>query len=195
MDLAASRCKWSSQAGFSLIEVMVASLLLALSVVAVAQLFAVSTRANLTSKTTTLATVLAAQKMEQLRALTWGFDRLGAPVSDFATDTAVSPPAATGGTGLRASPADALAVNVDGYVDFVGPFGESLGGGVDPPEGALYTRRWSIAPLPANPDGTLVLQVFVFRVGGRGDDLPADQPVARFPEEARLTTVKTRKAP
>ena len=31
--------------------------------------------------------MLAQQKMEQLRGLTWGFDTVGLPVSDYSTDT------------------------------------------------------------------------------------------------------------
>lgn len=194
MDLAESRVTSNSQAGFSLIETMVATLLLAVSVVSVAQLFAVATRSNFSAKTTTVATVAAQQKMEQLRGLSWTFDRLGVAVSDLATDTAADPPASTGGTGLSVSPGNTLSENVDGYVDYVDANGQALGGGTEAPEGALYVRRWAIDALPANPANSLVLQVYVFRAGGRGADLPDGEPVARFPDEARLTTVKTRKA-
>ena len=41
--------------------------------------------------------MLAAQKVEQLRGLTWGYDLEGTPVSDVSTDTSVSPEAAVGG--------------------------------------------------------------------------------------------------
>lgn len=190
-----SRRSFAAEAGFSLMETMVATLLLAVSLVSVAELFAIATRANFTSKTTTAVSVIAAQKMEQLRSLTWGFDRLGLPISDFVTDTAVDPPAKTGGTGLSVSLGNTLAENVAGYVDYLNSNGQSLGGGATPPEGTLYVRRWSVEALPTNPNSTLVLQVYVFRAGGRGENLPANELVARFPEEARLVTVKTRKAP
>lgn len=183
----------AGEAGFSLVEVMVATMLLAVSIVSVAQLFAVATKKNFDAKTTTVATVAAQQKMEQLRSLTWGFDPAGIPVSDFTTDTTVPVPRSTGGKGLSPSPGNTLAANVPDYVDYVDRWGNVLGGGAEPPADTQYVRRWSIDALPANPGNTLVLQVFVFRVGGRAENLP-DAPVARFPEEARLTTVKTRKA-
>ena len=47
-------------------------------------LFAISISNNITARTGTYATVLAEQKMEQLRGLTWGFDILGLPISDSA---------------------------------------------------------------------------------------------------------------
>lgn len=183
----------SNDAGFSLVETLVATLLLAISLVSLAQLFAVSTSANFKAKTTTAASVMAQEKMEQLRSLAWGFDRLGLPVSDFTTDTTVDPPARSGGTGLSASPANTLNSNITDYFDFVDSNGRALGTGSEVPEGALYVRRWSIEPLPTNPNNTLVLQVHVFRVDGRSDNLPSAGLVRRFPEEARLVTVKTRK--
>src|SRR5678815_3685598 len=79
------------EAGFSLAEVMVATALLATAVVTLAQLFGIATRSNLSSRNTTYATVLAEQKMEELRGLTWGFDAQGLPITDNTTDTSVSP--------------------------------------------------------------------------------------------------------
>ena len=84
------------------------------------------------------------------------------------------------------------APNTSGYVDYVDSFGNKLGTGANPPGQAIYTRRWSITPLPTNPNNTLVIQVLVTRNRNRG---PADQgAVMRLPEEARMITVKTRKA-
>ena len=192
MALEKSR-SFSSASGFSLIEVMVAMALLATAVVSVAQLFAVSTRSNIGSRNTTYAAVLAEQKIEELRALTWGFDSSGLPVTDTTANTAVTPEEPAGGTGLEPSPASALQENTNGYVDYVDQWGNKVGrGGTDPPANAIYTRRWSIEPLPTNPNNTLILQVLVTRLRNRG---AADEgAVARLPEEARLVTVKTRKA-
>ena len=53
-------------AGTTLIEVLVATLVLVSGVLAVAQLFLVAAAANATSRDTTVAATLAAQKMEQL---------------------------------------------------------------------------------------------------------------------------------
>jgi type II secretory pathway pseudopilin PulG len=179
--------------GFSLIETVVATALLATAVVSLAQLFGLATSTNTSARKTTYATVLAEQKLEELRALAWGYDAAGLPFSDTSSDTAAVPETATGGTGLTPSPAGVLDRNIAGYVDHVDQSGNKLGGGETPPAGALYTRRWAVQPLPSNPRNTLVLQVLVTAKGRRG---AADSGAAkRLPDEARLVTVKTRKAP
>jgi type II secretory pathway pseudopilin PulG len=178
--------------GFSLLEALVATTITVVAVTALAQLAAISTRANDSAKTTTFAAVLAQQKMEQLRGLTWGFDPLGAALSDTTTDLTVVPAVAAGGTGLGPSPEGALRQNTPGYCDFLGRNANSLGGGTTPPAGAVYLRRWSVEPLPTDPNDTLVLQVLVTRLRNRGAADAAG--VTRLPDEARLVSVKTRKA-
>jgi hypothetical protein len=190
--MALAKSNSSSESGFSLIEVLVATGLLATAVVSLAQLFALSTRSNIGARNIGYTSILAEQKVEELRALSWGFDSQGLPTSDITTDTSVSPEIPTGGTGLSPSPPTALQENTPGYVDYIDQFGNKLGGGSNPPDGAVYTRRWSISPLPTNPNNTLILQVLVTPRRDRGI---ADQgAVARLPEEARIVTVKTRKA-
>jgi len=190
--MALAKSKSNNTAGFSLVEVLIATTLLAVSLTALAQLFAISVKNNAVAKNGTFTQILAAQKMEQLRGLTWGFDPLGLPVSDVATDTTVSPEAATGGKGLAPSPTNTLQANTDGYVDYVDPQGNPLGGGTVIPNNTAYIRRWLIEPLPTNPNNTLIIQVLVTRRRDRGT---ADAgSVARAPDEARLITVKTRKA-
>lgn len=162
------------------------------SLLALAQLFAMSVSSNTAAKNTTFATVLAEQKMEQLRALTWGFDAQGLPLSDTTTNTAVDPETPNGGTGLSPSPDNALRELTDGYADFLDRNGTILGGGTIAPNGAVYVRRWSIEPLPTNPNNTLIIQVLVGRLRDRGD--ADDGLVARLAEEARVVTVKTRKS-
>jgi type II secretory pathway pseudopilin PulG len=182
----------NDESGFSLVEVMVATGLLVTALVSLAQLFVISTRSNIGSHNTTYAAVLAQQKLEELRALDWGYDTQGLPLSDITTNTAVSPETPIGGTGLSPSPNTTLQQNTAGWVDFVDGFGNKLGTGANPPQNAIYTRRWSITPLPTNPNNTLVIQVLVTRNNNRG---VADQgAVMRLPEEARMITVKTRKA-
>jgi hypothetical protein len=137
--------------------------------------------------------VLAQQKVEQLRALTWGFDMFGVPLSDTTTDTAVSPERPTGGTGLTPASSPTLQGNVPGYVDYLDANGRQLGGGATIPGGAVWIRRWAIEALPTNPHNTLIIQVLVTRRQDRG---VADAgSVARMPDEARVVTVKTRKMP
>src|SRR5262245_3014978 len=181
-----------AERGFSLLEVLTATMIMTVGLTALAQLFAISTRANFSAKSTTTAAILAQQKMEQLRGLTWGFDTLGLPVSDYTSDTTVTPQAPTGGKGLSPSPPDALKSNQDGYCDFLDRYGYSLGGGATPPNGAVYIRRWSIEPMRSNPNNTLVLQVLVTQMRDRGSDSSAN--TRRLPDEARVASVKTRKA-
>jgi type II secretory pathway pseudopilin PulG len=180
------------EGGFSLAEVMVATGLLAASLVTLAQLFAVATRSNIASRSTTYASVLAQQKVEELRGLTWGFDTQGLPISDTSSNTAVSPEQPNGGTGLSPSPKTALNENTDGFVDYIDQFGNKLGSGQSAPKNTIYFRRWSIEPLPTNPNNTLIIQVLVGRNRDRG--AANDGAVARLDEEARVITVKTRKA-
>jgi type II secretory pathway pseudopilin PulG len=189
----ADRGARAGEGGFSLLEVLFATTILTVAVVALAQLFVVATRANTGARATTFATVLAQQKMEQLRSLTWGFDTVGLPLTDTSTDITALAETPTGGKGLSPSPAGTLSANTDGYCDFVDGNGRSLGGGTTPPAGAIYLRRWSVEPLPTNPNNTLVLQVLVARNRNRGG---ADTPVSvnRLPDEARIISVKTRKA-
>lgn len=183
----------ASEGGFSILEVMIATTILSVALAALAQLFAVSTRANYSSKSTTFSSVLAQQKMEQLRSLTWGFDVIGLPFSDTTTDTTVVPESATGGTGLSPSPVNALRANTQGYCDYLDGKGKWVGNGGTPPDNAEYIRRWSIEPLPTNPNNTLVLQVLVTRLRNRGAVNEAGS-VKRLPDEARIISVKTRKA-
>ena len=56
---------------------------MATAIVTLAELFALSTRTNVSSRNTTYAAVLAEQKMEELRSLVWGFDTQGLPISDI----------------------------------------------------------------------------------------------------------------
>lgn len=183
-----------SESGFSLIETMVATGLLAGAVVVLGQMFAISMADNTSARTGTFAAVLAEQKMEQLRGLTWGFDIIGLPLTDTSSNIALPIQAGTGGPGLSPSPSDSLRSNVDGYVDYVDQFGRIIGGGTAVPAQALYIRRWSVEPLPTNPNNTVILQVVVTKSRNRG---AADSEVGstrRLRDEARLMTVKTRKS-
>ena len=196
MALEKSRSRSNGEAGFSLAEVMVALGLLATALITLANLFGLSTRGNLSARNTTYASVLAEQKLEELRALTWGFDENGLPISDRITNTAVSPEEPNGGKGLEPSPLTALQENTDGYVDYVDQWGNKVGrGGMTPPQGAIYTRRWSVTPLPTNPNNTLILQVLVTPLGN--DAARQASPMSarsRLPGDALLVSVKTRKS-
>lgn len=189
--LAKSSSSSNSESGFSLVETLVATAILATSLVSLAQLFVVATQSNAVAKNGGTTMILAQQKMEQLRGLTWGFDSVGLPLSDTTTDTAKSPETA-GGTGLLPSPANSLWANTDGYVDYISATGRSLGGGTSVPTGTAYIRRWSIDPLPTNPNNTLIIQVLVTRPQTQTQG-GTQRLGTRFPEESRLVGMKTRK--
>ncbi len=90
--MAQARSSFNSR-GFSLIEVVVAMGLLTVVSLGVAQLFAASTRVNIIARGQTSTTMLAEQKLEQIRSLTWGFDTNGEglPVSDTTSNLTVYP--------------------------------------------------------------------------------------------------------
>ncbi|MBI2833126.1 MAG: prepilin-type N-terminal cleavage/methylation domain-containing protein [Acidobacteria bacterium] len=183
----------SGERGFSLIEVLISVSLLSITALGVAQLFAVAGRANIGARGQTSTAVLAVQKMEQLRSLTWGYDRNqnGSPVQDTTTDLSRDP-AGTGGTGLQPTPSDALDANTPPYVDYLDADGRWIGNGGTPPLGTVYIRRWSIAGLPTAPNNTLVLQVVVIPL--RRELMKGSGLVGSLRDETRIMSLKTRKA-
>lgn len=187
--------KYDSSKGFSLVEVLISMGLLTVVSLGVAQLFAVTARANVVAKGQTSTTVMAEQKMEQLRGLTWGFDTngQGLPVSDTSTNLAVDPQTANG-AGLDPSPGDSIDENVAGYVDFLDAHGAYVGTGTAVPATASYIRRWSIVPLPTNPNNTLILQVLVTPVSNEASRVAGPGPRKRMAGDAFLVSLKTRKA-
>lgn len=187
-----AKYSFSKEGGFSLAEVLVAVGITTTALLALAQLFAMAVSANTAAKNTTFATVLAEQKLEQLRSLAWGFDPQGLPLSDTTSDTSRDPEQPTGGTGLQPSPSDALKQNTPGWVDYLDRNGTIIGNLAAPPAQAVYFRRWSVEPLPTNPNNTIILQVLVGRIRNRGS--ADDGSVGRLGEEARVATIKTRKS-
>ena len=124
-----------SSSGFSLIEVMVASAILGCAVLSVAQLVAAATGSTAGARGVSDATLLAWQKMDELRSLALTFDDAGGPVTDAA---------------LQPSPAGALTGDTAGYVDA--------------PLGARYRRRWAIDSDADHPD-LRILRVRVLAAG------------------------------
>ena len=118
--------------GFSLIETLVATGLLVIAVVTLAHLFGLAVRSNVASRDVTYATVLAAQRLEELRAID----------TDF----------------IAASPPMALSADTPGWVDYVDRFGRTLEG-QSRPRKTVYLRRWSIDR--ADVDGAWIVQVRV----------------------------------
>jgi type II secretory pathway pseudopilin PulG len=180
-----------AEAGFSIVEVLVATAILASALVALAQLFAIAQASNGAARSSTLTMILAEQKLEQLRALQYTFDRVGLPVQDTTTDLAVYPPTASGGKGLSPHTDNTLQANTNGYVDYLDQYGRTLGGGTVIPENTAFIRRWSVEPLPTNPNNVVILQVLVTRQRDRGTGDAGS--VSRGAQEARLMTIKSRK--
>jgi hypothetical protein len=133
--------------GLSLIETMIAVLILLFGLVSVMSMFAVAVTQNANQgEFGTRTTEYAQDKMEQL---------LGLGFTDSATNTAVYPPAATGGTGLGASLSAGGTVGsvntaspTTGYVDYLDFRGNLLSSST----GWFYKRQWSIS---LNAAGTL----------------------------------------
>lgn len=161
--------------GSTLVEALIATLILTTGLLTMAELVRVATATNIVARNGTLATILAEQKIEQLRSLAWEIDANGIPMSD---------------AGLQASPAS-LQQNTPGFVEHVDGGGQIVGLAAQPPPAAVYTRRWSIEPTPASTGPAVLIQVLVTKVRNRGR---ADQgAVSRLPGEARLVTLKVRK--
>lgn len=60
-----------SERGFSLVEVLIASAILIVALLSLAQLFSLATAANAAARRATFSTVFAAEKLEELHTLTW----------------------------------------------------------------------------------------------------------------------------
>jgi len=127
--------------GFSLLEVLVATTIVAFGVSALAQLVGIATHAQRRATQSTLAAMLAQEKMEELLA-------------------------EDGGT-LAPSPPDALGHDVDGFADFIDTAARTMGGSAVDPPGSAYHRRWSIESLADSRNGTWVLQVLVIDLRSR----------------------------
>ena len=180
-----------AEEGFSLLEVLIAVVVLSTTAAGLAGLFTIAAVSTRMARSQTLAMLLASDKLEQLRGLTWSFDASGAPVSDTTSDVSTQPMTNVG-QGLRASPPDSLQRNTAGYVDYLDQTGRWVGTGPQPVTGAVYIRRWNIQPLPDDPANTLVLQVLVTPVAGGSSALPRHGAVRR-PADGLITSVRTRK--
>ncbi len=149
--------------GFSLAEVVICAGLLVTVASGVSQLVSMAVRASDAARTRTFATIIAHQRMEQLRALAWGTE------TDLTTDLSTDPPTASG-RGLQPSPPGTLASNVPPYVDYLTSEGEWAGHGAAPPDAGVYTRRWNVHPLDSDPNHTLIFEVLVIRAGAASNE-------------------------
>jgi hypothetical protein len=136
--------KGAPDPGFSLVEALIASLLIASAVVGLAHLVALAARQSLASRQAASALTIAQAKLEQLRRAAWTYDAAGLRVSSAM---------------LLPSPPESLREDAGGYVDFADGFGRVV---TPPVEIAHFARRWAIATLDESDVDTLLLQVCVF---------------------------------
>jgi type II secretory pathway pseudopilin PulG len=178
--------------GCTLVEVIVAAALLIVAAAGIAQLIAIAVRASRIARGQTMTTMVAAQKMEQLRSLSWTFDSSGGVRSDTSTDVSRDP-AASGGIGLGTTPAGSLERSVDGCVDYLDRAGRWIGTGTTVPSDSVYVRRWAVLPLSADPAHARVLVVLAAALEEEralGPLIPAPRP--RLPQDTVLVALKTR---
>jgi len=153
--------------GFTLIEVLVAMTLMVIICLGVAPLFAIAVRDARTARMQTIAVILAASKLEQLRSLTWAYETRPAMTPILRTDVTTNLSGAlptSDGAGLAESPPDTLDANTPPYVDYLDAYGAWKGTGPDPAAGAQFIRRWAVHRDPLDPERSVVLQVLVVSV-------------------------------
>jgi hypothetical protein len=167
MSIARPRYRRLAEDGSTLLETLVATLVLTTGLLAMAELVRIATSSNVRARSATVAGILAGQKLEQLLSLD--------------VDDAL---------GLAESPWS-LQRNTPEFVDHVDGGGVIVGQDVEAPASAVYTRRWSIERLPSVEKAVLI-QVLVTGVRNRGR---ADRgSVVRLSGDARLVAIKARKA-
>lgn len=151
--------------GFTLVEVLVAMVVLALLASGVASLLGMAARALAQSRTETTAVLLAHRRVEQLRSLAWGFGSAYMPAAgaDSLTDLS-GPEPDSGGIGLAGSPSNALDADTRGFVDYLDRSGRWLAR-TGPPIGTRFIRRWSVDPVAGWPDIVMLRVRVIDRFG------------------------------
>ena len=156
---------YTQEQGSSLVEALVAALIMTTAVVTMAQLLSIAMATNLAARRNTVAAILAEQKLEELRTLPWEY--------------------------LHPAPSSTLQQNSDGHVDHIGTNGRIVGTDTQPPPGGIYTRRWSIEPVSSAPESSFVIQVLVTSPHEEGS--VAQSSVRRLRGDARIVTVRVKK--
>lgn len=150
-----------TDSGFSLLEILMAMSVLMIVSAGLAALTTTATRATMAARTETTAVLVAVSRLEQLRALAWGYGSAYAPAPREDDDTDLSgPEPSSGGVGLRVAPASALDADMPGYVDYLDGSGRWIGTDGSAAQTARFVRRWSVRPISVGPDA-LLLQVKV----------------------------------
>jgi len=120
-----------NESGMTLVESMIAILILLVGLLTMAQVLAFSVIASKThGRDAGKTTASAQEKMEELAALNF---------ADIATNVTVSPATSTGGTGLAAGGSIYPSEPVQGYADYITSTGSRTTA-----TNAAYTRQWQI---------------------------------------------------
>jgi type II secretory pathway pseudopilin PulG len=171
----------------ALLEVLIAAGLVIAIAAGASHVLAVAVRATHNARAGTVAALLASQKLEQLRSLTWTHTTTATPpislsLSDVITDLSTDP-ASDAGPGLLPSPAGTLDADMGQYVDYIDGTGRNLAPGGAPPSATVFVRRWAVRPVESDPANVLVLTVLVMPRGA----------APRSAEAIRLSTIVARK--
>lgn len=140
-----------ARGGFTLIETLVATVIVAVALVSVSQLVLVVSRAGQAARDASLGAILTAQKVDAL-----GAGSSGAEVT-------------TSGDAWRRSEA--------GAHEYLDAYGRVLGAVAGVPGAAVYVRRWSVVPLPGDAAGARAIEVSTGRLvrDGRGGVVDAEE--------------------
>jgi len=155
----------TSVRGFTLFETLVATGLLVTALAGVAQLLVLSTHLTRQATASGAALLAAQDRLESLRALAFGYDDDGAPVT---------------AAGLQPSPPTSLDEDVDPYVDWLDSNGQP---GATTQTG-VFTRRWRISTVDELTPPAVAVEVCVFTA-------PAEHRDPRS-ADACLSTIRAR---
>lgn len=180
--------------GFTFAETLVAVTLSATLLAALVPVYFNAVTNTLAAHQQSMATMLAAARLEQLRGLAFSFEDAGSQgllrLTDTTTEVTADSPT-PGGAGLTPSPSGALLIDTDGFVDYLDASGRVVGTSSPAPVGSEYVRRWAITPVPASPDDALVLQVMVASLHAERRQGPR-LDATRRPGDAWLTLLRVR---
>lgn len=134
-----------SNRGFTLVETLIATGLLVTAIAGLAQLFASSVRFTRDSGHFGVALAGAQDKLEAFRALRFGYDGSGQPVTD---------------PRLKASPSGGLSEDIAGYVDWL----DASAAVLPDARNAEYVRRWRISTIASDEPEAIAIDVCVFSI-------------------------------
>jgi type II secretory pathway pseudopilin PulG len=149
-DMRSRRC--ASQRGFSILEMLIASVILMIGIIGVVQLVPASLQLNASNRYDTLSTVIAQRELDQM---------LAQPIDTITFTDSSGNLVSLGGAGSPGAPVvmqgpmaqiDFTAAPVDGF---------SISSYMDPndpnfPNGATFELRWAVIPNPTVGGGRVI---------------------------------------